>query len=535
MANKYDDEKIREIDLYDLEASDVDDLMHAQYEVQFKDMIHCGNCNYIFSTDDIEYEDSHTCPNCNKSSKLYDCYQDDIDDKNVDDLTDYVGKDVVSKIKEILKKEEGVKMSNNKKLNLQEATIKSLYDGLKDDTEVDDVEGIIDDVLVVTDPEITTDEYNEVIDRAEEIVEDTPEGEIPLDTTYLGEYLQICPICGGSFIKDHILEPGTACPICYETPESFVMIGKLEAEDSVAEDNGLVDEDNKPLEDNGIPLDNLASVEPTDSNTEETEKPEETDTEGAEETETPNAEEVNRPRGARTRLNRRDLASKEIPQGNILTEQLEKKQEDYERYKVSFYVDSTETPRDEIVERLNAVLKNSGLASTKEDIDIEVDEVFEEGKELLLDADKTDDIEDTTPEDKKADDNQKEFEVIKIDESNIEQLHKLVDNSAFTWEGMDASDENLQAIVDDFKDNTNIQLPVKFYIWSGELFNKEFDLTDANAYQNDLTFVSVDLDNWSSLGNLPIYKMQVGARWLDDIVDNNKVRQDKIDDMSNED
>ena len=105
----------------------------------------------------------------------------------------------------------------------------------------------------------------------------------------------------------------------------------------------------------------------------------------------------------------------------------------------------------------------------------------------------------------------------------------MVENSAFTWEGMNASDENLQAIVDDFKENTDIKLPVNFYKWNGELFNEVFGLSDANAYQNDLTFLSVDLDNWSDIGKLPIYKMRVGARWLDDIVDNNAVRQNRID------
>ena len=189
---------------------------------------------------------------------------------------------------------------------------------------------------------------------------------------------------------------------------------------------------------------------------------------------------------------------------------IRKCEEDYERYKVSFYVDSTETPKEEIEKRLNDALKNTGLASGKENIEIEVDEIIEEEKELLVDAD-----EDTLD---------KEFTVTEINEDNVEKLHELVENSAFTWEGMNASDENLQAIVDDFKENTDIKLPVNFYKWNGELFNEVFGLSDANAYQNDLTFLSVDLDNWSDIGKLPIYKMRVGARWLDDIVDNNARR-----------
>ena len=60
-------------------------------------------------------------------------------------------------------------------MNLQEATIKALYNELDDSEGIRDVEGVVDDVLVITDPEITKDEYEEVIERAQEIVEDTPE------------------------------------------------------------------------------------------------------------------------------------------------------------------------------------------------------------------------------------------------------------------------------------------------------------------------------------------------------------------------
>lgn len=127
-------------------------------------------------------------------------------------------------------------------MNLTEATIKALYDGLTDDKNVSGVDGIIDDVLVITDPEISTDEYNEVIERAQEIVDDTPEGNIPFMDDYIGEYLQTCPICGTTFAEDHMLEPGAACPICLEQPDSFVMVGKIEAEEMVAVDNGIEEE-----------------------------------------------------------------------------------------------------------------------------------------------------------------------------------------------------------------------------------------------------------------------------------------------------
>lgn len=109
-------------------------------------------------------------------------------------------------------------MKNN---NLQEATIKALSDQLPPEEKYKDIEGVVDDVLVITDPEISKDEYTDLIDRATEIVEDTPEGEIPFDEEYVGQYLQTCPICGSSFIEDHLLEPRSYLSYMFRTTRSF--------------------------------------------------------------------------------------------------------------------------------------------------------------------------------------------------------------------------------------------------------------------------------------------------------------------------
>lgn len=125
------------------------------------------------------------------------------------------------------------------KMNLQEATLKALYDQLNDSKDVDDVEGLVDNILVVTDPKINTEEYEEVIERAQEIVEDTPEGEIPFDEEWEGQYLQTCPICGATFVTDEILEPGAICPVCTQVPEAFVMVGRVETDEQVAKENNI--------------------------------------------------------------------------------------------------------------------------------------------------------------------------------------------------------------------------------------------------------------------------------------------------------
>lgn len=118
-----------------------------------------------------------------------------------------------------------------KQISLTEATVSAMYQDLKDKT--NDVEGVMDGVLVITDPKIDTEEYQELIDRAKEIIDDTPEGEIPFDDEYIGQYVQLCPVCGSTFVEDHILEAGDKCPICFEEPDAFTLIGQIQGEDDV--------------------------------------------------------------------------------------------------------------------------------------------------------------------------------------------------------------------------------------------------------------------------------------------------------------
>lgn len=217
-----------------------------------------------------------------------------------------------------------------KNLNLQEATIKALYDSLPDDTK--DVEGVVDDILVITDPEITSDEYDEVIEKAQEIIEDTPEGKIPFDEEYVGEYVQRCPRCGNAFVEKDVLEPGATCPICLEQPESFIVIGKIEATEDDAKDEETKEDTEIPNEE----VDEVDSEEETNE-TNETEEPE------------------------------RQVASKEVPEGNKLQEgKLE--EEENKKYSTT-YINNTIA---DIENLINEWTEN--LAKTKEQFDNETDE-----------------------------------------------------------------------------------------------------------------------------------------------------------------
>lgn len=183
---------------------------------------------------------------------------------------------------------ENEQIEEGKYVKLQEATVKDMYNQLDDTKGVDSVEGIIDDILVVTDPEVTSEEYDEVIERAQEIIEDTPEGEIPFDEEYIGQYLLTCPICGTTFVSEEMLEPGATCPACMEVPEGFTVKGQIQTEEDVAVDNGLKVDDDQATEEETTIEDTVDENNEQDSTDEE--EPE------------------------------KQTASKEIPQGNKLQE-----------------------------------------------------------------------------------------------------------------------------------------------------------------------------------------------------------------------
>ena len=104
------------------------------------------------------------------------------------------------------------------------------------------------------------------------------------------------------------------------------------------------------------------------------------------------------------------------------------------------------------------------------------------------------------------------------------ELDNLYNQSALTWEGMSADEENLQAITNWLGRNgaTSFNRSPIFHIITGKLMNAVYGLAGNNAYPNDCTLVSVTgIDQMK----IVIPRFEVGGRWFDDIVDNNARRE----------
>ena len=102
------------------------------------------------------------------------------------------------------------------------------------------------------------------------------------------------------------------------------------------------------------------------------------------------------------------------------------------------------------------------------------------------------------------------------------QLDKLYNNSAFTIEGL--AEESVPDLVAWLEENTTFTTnePI-VYIIKGSVMNEVYGLYGDNAYNNDLTIVSViNID----LVRVALKRFSVGGRWFDDIVDNNIRRKE---------
>ena len=114
------------------------------------------------------------------------------------------------------------------------------------------------------------------------------------------------------------------------------------------------------------------------------------------------------------------------------------------------------------------------------------------------------------------------MDLIKCTKKDMQELY---DGDAWTWEGMTTDDDNLKEIVNWFAEEGCPLKKEEFYVTTGAQMN-EFcgGLTGENAYNDDLTILSIKLENITNVQSLFLKKFLVGARWFSDIVENNKNR-----------
>ncbi len=118
-----------------------------------------------------------------------------------------------------------------------------------------------------------------------------------------------------------------------------------------------------------------------------------------------------------------------------------------------------------------------------------------------------------------------------VSEKDFEsKVNEFYNKSMFTFEGLNYDDESgMKALESHLKERGYDKKELIAYCFTGDLMNNHFGLTESNAYPEDLKFVVIP-DFYD-----PVYKMSIGARWFDDIVSNNTIRQNALNHKTDED
>ena len=110
---------------------------------------------------------------------------------------------------------------------------------------------------------------------------------------------------------------------------------------------------------------------------------------------------------------------------------------------------------------------------------------------------------------------------------NTTELFKMAyEGSFYTITGCGG---NLQDWKDGYEQllaEKKIGKPLAWYYFTGADMNAEYGLTGNNAYPDDLRFLCFPLDGLD-IGRLAFFKLIAADRWFDDIVDNNRRREEE--------
>lgn len=108
-------------------------------------------------------------------------------------------------------------------------------------------------------------------------------------------------------------------------------------------------------------------------------------------------------------------------------------------------------------------------------------------------------------------------------------FRELYDDSALTWEGLVTDDDNMAAAAEWLEEiGAKPVFPLTFYVTFGAMMNDICDLKGDNAYPDQLRIVSVKLEDLGDVSKVIMARFDVGARWFNDIVDNNARRQESV-------
>lgn len=106
-----------------------------------------------------------------------------------------------------------------------------------------------------------------------------------------------------------------------------------------------------------------------------------------------------------------------------------------------------------------------------------------------------------------------------MNEIKNELLKMAYDGSYYTIIGCGGDLQEWKDGYQKLLDEQNIGTITKWIEFKGKDMNEELQLNGQDKYRDDLQFLAFSLDGLN-VGKLAMFKLQMGDRWFDDIVDN---------------
>lgn len=104
------------------------------------------------------------------------------------------------------------------------------------------------------------------------------------------------------------------------------------------------------------------------------------------------------------------------------------------------------------------------------------------------------------------------------------QLDEFYQGSYYTITGAGGDLSEWEDGYKELLEKDKIGTPKAFYSFTGDMVNHKYGLTGDNAFPIDLHFISFPLEGLDT-GKLAMFKITMGDRWFDDIIDNSRERK----------
>lgn len=112
----------------------------------------------------------------------------------------------------------------------------------------------------------------------------------------------------------------------------------------------------------------------------------------------------------------------------------------------------------------------------------------------------------------------------RIMETNNTLFNNAYEGSYYTIIGCGGDLNDWKVGYEELLAKEGVGKPKEWHSFTGADMNDEYSLTGENRYPDDLTFLCFPLDGLD-IGKLAMFKLRMGDRWFDDIVNNDSRRE----------